>query len=509
MHEGFRGRDALRAFSAIVWAAGAVVLVAVCFTAAGYLVRSSVPVALDAPGGGLAAVVAGLALVTGGCLAVATARRLGQEPRRWPVIVFGLSLLVGIRLVAILLVDAPLVSDYSVYWGIANGIREGDGFWTSVPPGYPFAGALAILLLGPPPSTGEVLNLVLATVGGIAVYLLAVRTWGNRAAAVSLTVYAIVPSHVLHTLILGTEVTYGVTLAVIAALIVRAGRGGAWFGALAGIAIGIGQYVRPTSQFLVPVAIVVVLLAVSQRRASLKVAGALILGFAVTVTPIAAWNATVNQRLSVSPSLYDGWTMLAGLNVGTSGQYNQADIERALERAGLPRDLEGVTDREQRFSATYLGERRLFNEAAGDLAFERLVANGIRGNARLQLAKFTVMWERGDYPVTFVFGSQATVPSPDATAILGLVSQLAWILLAAGGLAYLWRGRRDRPIAAATILCFVLVTVATHSLAEVQPRYHEYLVPLLCVLVGAGFGTSRPVAPDDPLLPRSEELGPG
>ena len=77
---------------------------------------------------------------------------------------------------------------------------------------------------------------------------------------------------------------------------------------------------------------------------------------------------------------------------------------------------------------------------------------------------------------------------------LAVASQGVYVLLAASATVGLWRSRQ-RPRPAALLLAGVLVTIAlAHVFVEVQPRYHAYVIPLLCALAGpvlAGRRTDR------------------
>jgi 4-amino-4-deoxy-L-arabinose transferase-like glycosyltransferase len=462
-----------------------------------YLLRTSVRPwigASDLPRADLL-VAAGI-LALGGVM-IGAAYAIATRKPRWAV-AFGFGLLIGIRLAALAALDGRLVSDYAAYWSIANGMLAGQGFWTSVPPGYPFLEAGAIAVAGRTILAGELLNLVLSTIAGAAVYLLSRRGGGDRAAAVALATFALMPSQILFTLVLGTEIAYGASLAVVALAARHATTGRLPIVAACGVLLGLSQYVRPTSAVLVPAFILMFWLIASTRRSWLRAAIVLTLSFGVTVLPIVAWNATTNGRLSVSPSLFDKWTIYMGLNAQTRGHYSSAERARVAAAAGIPAtpDDSGVPGAV--FSARRLAQARAFNDAAGDLLPQRVRENGLR-SLSIQPAKFALMWQNADYPVNLVFGPLAPQPDRRVAATSALIAQAAWILLLLAALAGLWRARRDRSPEGMLILLVVLSAVAVHALAEVQPRYHEYFVPLLCVLAGVAVGVReagrRPIDP--------------
>ena len=484
--------DLRSTLTAAIWVVGAAVIALAAGLALRYLVFTS-----TRPWRGtdplprtdliLAAVIVALATVVlaGSWLAA----------RRWRGggLVYGLVVLVAFRLAVVLLLDGRLVSDYAGYFGIAKGMLAGQGFWTSVPPGFPLLEAGAIAVFGRTIQSGELLNLALGAVAGAGIYAITLRHWGDRAAAVALTAFGLMPSQVLFTIVLGTEVAYGAVLVLVALAASRASAAGLTMAAVCGIAIGLSQYIRPTSLAIVPAAALVLYLARRAWRSWLPAALVMTIAFAITVAPIAVWNATTNNRLSVSPSLFDKWTIYIGLNVASHGHYSTAERIKVAAAAGVPTIPGEAGVAGAVFSSGALAKARAFNDAAGVLLEQRIRTNGIR-SVTMQPTKFAVMWNRADYPVGLVFGPLTPQPDARAAATAALLAQAAWVALLGAVLFALWRTRRTRPVEGSIILLIVLGAVAVHTLAEVQPRYHEYFVPLLCVLAGAA-AAPRPTAP--------------
>ena len=76
-----------------------------------------------------------------------------------------------------------------------------------------------------------------------------------------------------------------------------------------------------------------------------------------------------------------------------------------------------------------------------------------------------------------------------------LASQGAYATIAAAAVVGMWRQRHRLPPAAILLAGVILTIAAAHILIEVQPRYHAYVVPLLCALAGvaiAGAGRRPP-----------------
>lgn len=471
----------------LIWALGCAAIAAMAITALAYLWRTSIRPWRIAPGlpiGDLAVVGAVVLLVA--LAIVGTYLVAGARPRA----ALGLSLatLVAVRLALSLTADARLYSDFLTYRGLATGMLAGYGFWTSLPPGYPLLEAIGIAVGGPSLLSGEVLNVLLELLAGVSIVLIVRGMAGDRAAAVAAMVFALMPSQILSTLVLGTEVAYGASLALVVLAAQRSTGGRAAPLIACGLLLGLSEYIRPTSQLFLPAVLVAIVLVAARPRAIAPRAALFVLAFLVTVSPIAAWNGSANGRLSLAPSLFDQWTVYVGLNVASHGQYRLSDRQQVSEVAGVPIPIVGDGRPGARFRPVFLAQARAFNDAAGALLPERLQANGVR-SLTIQPAKFRAIWERADYPVALIFGPRAPQPSRDAAGVAALIVQIGWLALLGGALVALIALRRHRPVEITIVLLVLLTAVAIHSLTEVQPRYHEYYVPSLCILVGGFVGS--------------------
>ena len=446
-----------------------------------------------------------LALVT-----LALAHRLDRRGHGWAAMAIVFVVLVGLRAVAVALFPSPIVSDWLGYRDLAIGIGHGVGFWNGRPPGYPALLAVAFLA-NPAPLAGEILNIGLAVLGGALVVVLAQRAFGRSAAFIAVSLLAVMPSQVLFSVILASENLSGPILLALAALVVGMDRFGVRVALVTGIAFGLAQYVRAESQYFLAAALFLPLLQGRSWGHLVSVAAAAALGFAVVVSPIAAWNLEENHRVSVTPSLYDGWILYAGLSREARGQFNGPDQERAWLATGLsstgtpPRGLPNGGNPAAYFAEDALALERAFNDAALRLGLERLRDEG-PGVVLLQPGKLDVLWGRADQPISWIDAGAAPSTSQTRTTLLQELSQLGWVALLVGALwgvigsGSSWRQRlrqlvgglgvSDVPassVQVTVILLFVAAFSAMHVLAQVNPRFHEMLIPLLCVPAGAGY----------------------
>jgi hypothetical protein len=406
--------------------------------------------------------------------------------RRWPrgALVLALLAVVGVRLAVTLAYEAPQVSDWHDYGLLAAGIRAGQPPFADRPMGWPAMLAAAWSVFGPTVRTGTVLNVALAGLTGLALAAWLRMLSGTVVAAVGVMAFALLPSHVLWTLLLGTEVSYTLAIACLALALtwlLRPGGGhsrrvtlGTLFAI--GVLLGWSYWIRSTSIVLMPfIAALPLAMRLPKRDAALG-AAAVIIGVGVLLAPLVAWNAAVLDRVSFSNSLYTGWQLYDGNNAKTGGAYNAVDRAYAASLG-----LTGITGP---YAAGEPIDAQLRRLAAADDALlaagiHRLESHGT-GLPRLLLRKVDRAWGDGTPAAFFALSPTAAVANRKLLiAQLSLPGDVAWVLALAGTLAWYWTRRRNPGSAGVIVAGVTLLLAAGLLLVEVQPRYHEYVVPLL------------------------------
>lgn len=408
--------------------------------------------------------VPGVALAVGTAWLAVRGRRAippGVLESRW-LPVAGVAVVGMTRVLATARWDAPLISDFRQYHTLAENVLRGGGWFSEVVPmGYPLLLGATYRLAGVHTWAGEALNVVLAIGTSVVLYGFVRRTWGPRAAVLALALYALFPAQVLMTAVLGTEVVYGaVLLGALWAWSETEALG--WRMALvAGVLLGLSQYVRPTSLALAAVFVATLGLMRLGLAGMLTRAGAFALAFVVVLLPVLRYNWQQAHQLSLSTSSYAGWSLLVGANQRSVGQWNIEDA-RLVEKEPSIRARDALAAREAR--------RRI---AADPVAYARLIVR-----------KLPVMWASEGYAPYWVMGT-ADDPPRHATALWTLVSQIVY---AATLMVAAWALVRLAPFdpAAVVIVLTLLAFAAIHSLLEVQGRYHFSVVPLFIVLAGVG-----------------------
>lgn len=413
--------------------------------------------------GGLAGFVGVLAAVAA---TVSVLWWVARRPNRTSVDVValftGIGLLLAARTAAVILVDAPLIVDWMRYHELALTILQGGDWFAAWPSGYSLLLAAGYSLFGPDPSVGEWLNVALGAASGCAVYLIALRAAGSRAAGAALVLYAATPAEILMTPVLGTEIAYGALLAGSLAVLltapptlVRA--------AVAGLLLGASQWVRATSQLLAPfLAAAAARFAPAGRRTA---TGLAFLGaFTVVLFPVLLANLERSGAPSLSTSSFAGWQLLLGTNQVHDGRFNAEDVALVggVDALGTP-EAERIALR---------------------VALER-VGDDPLGTLGLVARKLPQTWGDAHYGARWALYVDPA-QDPRAVQAFVLLSQLSWAAVATLAALGAWRARRSAWRTVAVLALVIGVSVVIHAAGEANPRYHAPLVPLVSVLAGLG-----------------------
>ncbi len=411
-------------------------------------------------GGGLALTLA--AVLASALLILWLTRRPVRDRLDPAALLVGLGLLLALRVVAVLLVDAPLIVDWRRYHELAVSISQGGDWFASRPSGYALLVSVGYRVFGPSPAVGEWLNVGLGLASGLLIYAVALRAAGSRAAGVALLLYAVAPAEILMTPVLGTEIAYGTVLVGVAWVLLAAPLS-VVRAAVAGAALGASQYVRATSQVLAPVlAIGAGWLAAPGRRLLIGLAFAA--SFAAVLPPVVVTNMERGSGPSLSTSSFSAWQLLIGTNQEHDGRFNPDDVALVGGEAAL-----GTAEAER---------------IALRVALERIGEDPV-GTLGLVVRKFPVVWGDAHYGARWAL-YEDPAQEPQTTQAFVLLSQLAWAVVAALAAVGAWRGRAGSAQTVALLGAILAVFVLVHALGEANPRYHAPLVPIFSVLAGIG-----------------------
>lgn len=350
--------------------------------------------------------------------------------------------------------DAPLISDFLEYHQLGLSVSAG-GPWFSEqrPMGFPLLLAAGRAVgLG-----GEAVNVLLAGVGGLALWGFTHRLAGGAAAGAAVWLWALCPGQALMVLPIGSEIAYATVfvLALLALLLSDERPRQAVLAAVAaGGLLGLSQYIRPTSLVLLPPFLLYLALLPLRRARQLALATALLFSCGLVLTPAMAYNHEMAGVWSPSTSNWGGWSLLVGANQQHGGTWNEDDVALMAGRSSL----------------------REMNADAATAAQARIAADPV-GYVKLMLRKLDTMWDSEAYAAYWALG-------PQTPAVPVLLSQAAYVLIVGLAIAGWFR---LAPGPEATLLAGIFGLIAAlHMVVEVQSRYHFYVVPLFIALAGLG-----------------------
>jgi len=350
--------------------------------------------------------------------------------------------------------------------------------------GYPIVLGTAYQVGGIDPNVGEVLNIAVALVGALLLAILIEKVADRRAAAIAVALLAVAPSQAFFTVLLGTETLYGNALVAIALLYVlllvaiRNGRTNVrtiLLAAAVGLLLGVTAYIRATSLGLIPV-FMVVPFCVGRTRPALGVGVTIMLAAAVALVPITLANKSWVDRWTPSTSMFTAWQLYLGLNVDQGGRFNRADVRRLDALVPTPGTIHSHYARGV-FDPAMLRLAAQRDDAAFQLAMDRLRENALRLPFVLPL-KVVYAWGPADSASTWVVPTEG--PGDDRLGrILQTVSQVWWVAVLAGAALWFVQRWRDAPLVGMAFGAIVVPIAVSLLVLEVQPRYHEYVVPLI------------------------------
>jgi 4-amino-4-deoxy-L-arabinose transferase-like glycosyltransferase len=388
--------------------------------------------------------------------------------RTWQVLLVAFVL----RLIWFALCPNEPVSDQATYHSAASMLAAGRGFieldgtpgnhW---PVGYPAMLASCYWLFGAHYATGFALNIVISLLLVWGVAQLGSLLFGREAGLFAALLIAVHPTFVMHTTMLTSELPYltgAIWLMFLCALMARGEVSLLWSAPLAGVALGLLTYVRPTAQTFVLVLPVCSLILRRLRWFQATLSSVVVAVVALLV--LLPWGLRNQRAFGVFSltSLNGGENLWMGNNPDSDGDF----MELPADAKALP-----LVQREH-----VLAERSAKFIVANPGRYLELCAK--RVGHTLRSDTIAAAWnERG---ITRRFGAWGVV------FFKVVCSTAHWILLGFSVLAGVWRGRSQwRPEDAALGFMLLLLS-APFVLIVGGNRYMVPVLPLLCIWAAAG-----------------------
>jgi 4-amino-4-deoxy-L-arabinose transferase-like glycosyltransferase len=418
---------------------------------------------------------------------------LAGVPRRERTLVGAAMATSALLVIAYLLISPSheLSGDEPVYHEYGELFADGKLWYSSAPfgdehasawkaPGYPaWVGIIYTILPNSAEAVEVVQGLLLAPLTVLLTWLLARRLLGPRVAIAAAWVTAVFPlSWEYFGLLFPEALAIPLTLAFLLAVIDREPT--PWLAVGAGVLLGLGLLVRPTSFFLVAALAVAWWLAGGWRRGTALAALAIAVA-ALVVLPWTIRNAVVNDGGFIPISVQDA----AAYGTFNSESANDPELPYAWRLAPAPyRDELAELERERASDAEF---RDRLQELAWDYVKENpeavpaaLFHNGIR--------RFWDLRPPGQALDEVAFQGRS-----HNVRRAGLAMYYVLLPLAAFGL---WRLRHRREIVLPLLAAFGLAAVAFTIIAAT--RYRAPLEPVLAILASSLLAKRRRLTREAP-----------
>lgn len=382
-----------------------------------------------------------------------------------------LGLFLASRLIWVLAVPTPLVSDFLNYDIIARSYafadppaRQLDWFRDTYSQGYPLLLAGLYRLAGHNIEAARLMNLFLGA-GALLVFYSLSRRFGERAARMAALLFALWPAQLSLSSVLASEhLALLLFLAALACLfsLVEENRGLGTAAAAGGL-LALAYLTRSPLVLALPAAILLIWSREPLRTALNKTAG--MVGGLLAVLILVFGG--MKLAFGVNPASQGYSTLLSGTNYASRGGWNPED--------GLAY-LDHPTKEEA-------------DQYALNTALRRIRSSPIRF-AKLMVLKLPRTWHDGTYGVYWSTLGLENVSIQEKLllsrkAFLGASQAYQLFILAValiGALQAVISGR-GRPALRLGMLIFLAVAIL-HSIFETQPRYSYWVMPLLILQAG-------------------------
>ena len=422
-------------------------------------------------------------------------------------ILFLLFVGLSLRMLSVVAIPNKQVSDFKVYHELAIALNDGDGFaYTGPvgrsedlplylnrkptdpyrttafrPPGTPMLLALAYSVGGQRPIVGKILNALLGTLGGLCLFWMVLPS-NRRVAFWSAFMWLVLPSSVMGTNLLGTEVPFASLMLVSAFLLTRAGglktKTALVLVLLSGAVAGFCCLIRPATH-LVLCGVLGILICIPGVK---KIALGILLFLVGASVPLMGWGIRNYYTL--------GTFHCASTNVGISLANKSVDLSPSKEdlpdRLAIKARMEESQDE---FEVNRLGKRLAMKRFLG-LKDENL----IRTFRDVFVKNHFSTW---DQDITILHWCslsshrpvrRADIPdpiSPSLYTILYRLTQGAYLvvlILAVFGAAQPARLGVTRNAGLLALFAFLLSTSFLFLIFAGDARFHFPLAPILCIL---------------------------
>jgi hypothetical protein len=310
--------------------------------------------------------------------------------------------------------------------------------------------------------SGKLINALFSTLTIMFVYLTGSKLLDQKTGLIAAFLFACLPSEILMVSVIGTEIAATMLLIITAIMIFQINNISVFsnhFAFGAGLFYSLGLSVRSSFIFYFP-AILLWILYISFReyKQLLRTLGLLIAGIAVGLIVVLGSFALTTGEVSIEPLMtQDSFPFLSGTNVKAKGIWNLEDADLYFSWPESERDKRAITEAIQRMKKYPIEYLRVIPE------------------------KYRVLMGSDDYGN---YWSISEVNWENIRFWIGLFSQsfyvTCWIFAFIASLRY------EDNLILPIVLVMVLFTLLPHTILEVSPRYHHYIMPFIALMAAVG-----------------------
>jgi 4-amino-4-deoxy-L-arabinose transferase-like glycosyltransferase len=406
--------------------------------------------------------------------------RICREANQYYLFAVALAL----RLLWVFISDVRQVSDFSVYESISRNIYNGGSFFDPSyfrPTGPSIVFAASYRIFGENPLSPLIVLAILGAITVLALYQIVLAITGSKErAALAGFLLAFWPSHVIYSVLLGTDTIFCFCIVVSLLFFVLSTKQTSntkelVLLVLSGIFIGLSNWVRGTAPLFIFSWVLCVFIYYGNVRRKILKAMCLSAGFLVVILPILIHNYTHLNVLSLSMQRMSGWSMMMGVNLECNGGYNGKLAKDVNEEA---ENNIGRSDGE--CFAIYRDD--LAKKKAEEIVKRSplpVICMGLTSKIAEFVAKAesTIGWSISTSRYSYSKGFM----------LVWLINNALYVLLiSVAGLVLLQHSLSEYCVVQPVLLCYIgafLLSVVCHMVLEVQPRYHHMFIPLFITLV--------------------------
>ncbi|ARN56304.1 ArnT family glycosyltransferase [Sedimentisphaera salicampi] len=409
------------------------------------------------------------------------------------VFIFFIALI--LRIVWVFVADVTQLSDFSSYEDMSIEVFNGGNIFDPTyfrPSGPSILFALSYHLFGQNPLSAQVVLALLGALTVVAVYWIVYLVSGSLASsALASMCLAFWPSHIIYSVLMGTDTLFCFLVVVSFLLLVVAQTAKPselrfFMFLLSGVFIGLSNWTRGTAPLFLLAWILYTLFYLDKVSYSLKGAFMVFLGFIIVVLPIFIHNYNVFKIVSPSMQRITGWSLMMGVNLDNQGGYNG----KLASKIGA-----NINDKNKENN---VHDSILKSKLAKEEALKIVKESPFKVLTMILTCKPSKFIAKAESVMGW---SLTTSPHSNLLMFLNIINHAVYITL------IFWSGvilctrwfyyKIEKTVPLNAFLWAFLLSFFSHMILEVQPRYHHMFIPLFIIILVVGLNNIAFRCPHD------------